>query len=75
MNALNGYAEKSHGMLGSFFSKTAPRAQALKEKTMKPLAAAANKLEHGQHLIQQKAQQQNNNNKEKDSTQAAQLTM
>ncbi|CAD5214298.1 unnamed protein product [Bursaphelenchus okinawaensis] len=76
MNTLNGYAEKSHGMLGSFFSKTAPKAHALREKTMRPLEAAANKIEHGQHLIQNKRQNvQQDSKKEKDSTQAAQLQM
>ncbi|CAD5219985.1 unnamed protein product [Bursaphelenchus xylophilus] len=76
MNTLNGYAEKSHGMLGSFFSKTAPKAQALREKTMRPLAeAAANRIEHGQHLIQNKRQHVQQENKDKDPTQAAQLQM
>ena len=55
MNALNGYAEKSHGMLSSVLNKTAPKAQALRDKTMRPLAeAAANRMEHGQNLINKK---------------------
>lgn len=58
MNTLNGYAEKSQGMLSQVFSKTAPRAQALRDKTMRPLAeAAVNKMEHGQHFMQKKANQ------------------
>uniref|UniRef100_A0A7E4W4U7 MAP kinase-activating death domain protein n=1 Tax=Panagrellus redivivus TaxID=6233 RepID=A0A7E4W4U7_PANRE len=55
MSALNGYAEKSHGVLSQVLNKTAPKAQALRDKTMRPLAeAAANKMEHGQHLITKK---------------------
>lgn len=47
MSTLNGYAEKSHGVLSQVFSKTAPKAQALRNKTMKPLAeATSNKTEH-----------------------------
>jgi len=56
MNTLNGYAEKSHGMLSQVLNKTAPKAQALRDKTMRPLAeAAANRMEHGQHLINKKS--------------------
>uniref|UniRef100_A0AC34Q660 MAP kinase-activating death domain protein n=1 Tax=Panagrolaimus sp. JU765 TaxID=591449 RepID=A0AC34Q660_9BILA len=63
MNAINGYAEKSHGMLSQVLNKTAPKAQALRDKTMRPLAeAAANKMEHGQHLINKKNTLTNENN-------------
>lgn len=56
MSAINGYAEKSHGMLSQVLNKTAPKAQALRDKTMRPLAeAAANRMEHGQHLITKKS--------------------
>uniref|UniRef100_A0A914E0Z3 MAP kinase-activating death domain protein n=1 Tax=Acrobeloides nanus TaxID=290746 RepID=A0A914E0Z3_9BILA len=64
MNAINGYAEKSHGVLSSVFSKTAPKAQALRDKTMRPLAE---KMEHGQHFVTKKA----NNAANKDSTATA----
>uniref|UniRef100_A0A915DNJ7 MAP kinase-activating death domain protein n=1 Tax=Ditylenchus dipsaci TaxID=166011 RepID=A0A915DNJ7_9BILA len=63
MDTINGYAEKSQGMLSQVFRKTAPKlkqAQALRDKTMRPLAeAAANKMEHGQHLMNKKTQQNN----------------
>uniref|UniRef100_A0AC35U4W9 MAP kinase-activating death domain protein n=1 Tax=Rhabditophanes sp. KR3021 TaxID=114890 RepID=A0AC35U4W9_9BILA len=37
MNTLNGFTERSSDMLSQMINKTAPKAQALKEKTMKPL--------------------------------------
>lgn len=69
---LNGYAEKSQGMLSQMFSKTAPKAQAL-QKSMRPLAeAAANKMEHGQHFMQKKTSQTQLNAKTQNSTVTAQ---
>ncbi|CAB3400657.1 unnamed protein product [Caenorhabditis bovis] len=52
MNAINGYAEKSHSVFSSVINKTAPKAQALKERTMKPIA---NKIEQSQHMVMTKA--------------------
>uniref|UniRef100_A0A0N5CCS5 MAP kinase-activating death domain protein n=1 Tax=Strongyloides papillosus TaxID=174720 RepID=A0A0N5CCS5_STREA len=37
MNTLNGFTERSSDMLSQMISKTTPKAQALKEKTMRPL--------------------------------------
>ncbi|CAD6188935.1 unnamed protein product [Caenorhabditis auriculariae] len=51
MNAINGYAEKSQGIFSQVLHKTAPRAQALKERTMRPLAT---KIEQSQHLVKTK---------------------
>jgi hypothetical protein len=73
MSAINGYAEKSQGMLSQVFNKTAPKAQALRDKTMRPLAeAAANKMEHGQHFMQKKTSQTQVNAKAQNSTVTAQ---
>ncbi|VDO77367.1 unnamed protein product [Heligmosomoides polygyrus] len=55
MSAINGYAEKSQGIFSQVLNKTAPKAQALRERTMKPLAAAAaNTMEQSQHLVKSK---------------------
>lgn len=35
-NQLNGYADKTQNVLSEVFSKTAPAAQKLKEKTISP---------------------------------------
>jgi hypothetical protein len=68
---LNGYAEKSQGMLSQVFSN--PKAQALRDKTMRPLAeAAANRMEHGQHYMQKKTSQTQMNTKAQNSTVTAQ---
>ncbi|TMS37002.1 hypothetical protein L596_004034 [Steinernema carpocapsae] len=57
MNAINGYAEKSHDMFNQMLTKTAPRAQALRDKTMRPLAAAAaNRIDVAQKRPQTSAQ-------------------
>uniref|UniRef100_A0AAF5I3S8 MAP kinase-activating death domain protein n=1 Tax=Strongyloides stercoralis TaxID=6248 RepID=A0AAF5I3S8_STRER len=37
MNTINGFTERSSDMLSQMISKTTPKAQALKEKTMRPL--------------------------------------
>ncbi|KAL3072106.1 hypothetical protein niasHS_016281 [Heterodera schachtii] len=55
MDALNGYAERGQGMFSQMMRKTAPKAQALKEKA-KPLAeAVGNRVEASKvgQLIQQ----------------------
>ncbi|UMM38752.1 hypothetical protein L5515_016107 [Caenorhabditis briggsae] len=52
MNAINGYAEKSQSVFSQVINKTAPKAQALKERTMKPLAT---KIEQSQHIVRSKA--------------------
>ncbi|EFO96870.1 CRE-AEX-3 protein [Caenorhabditis remanei] len=52
MNAINGYAEKSQSVFSQVINKTAPRAQALKERTMKPIAT---KIEQSQHIVRSKA--------------------
>ncbi|VDK47699.1 unnamed protein product [Anisakis simplex] len=55
MSALNGYAEKSHDMFSQMLNRTAPKAQALRDKTMRPIAAAAaNRMEQSQHLVKTK---------------------
>ncbi|VDM46070.1 unnamed protein product, partial [Toxocara canis] len=55
MSALNGYAEKSHDMFNQMLNRTAPKAQALRDKTMRPIAvAAANRMEQSQHLVMTK---------------------
>uniref|UniRef100_A0A7I4XT80 MAP kinase-activating death domain protein n=1 Tax=Haemonchus contortus TaxID=6289 RepID=A0A7I4XT80_HAECO len=55
MNTINGYAERSQGIFSQVFSKTAPKAQALRERTMIPLAvAAATTMEQSQHLVKSK---------------------
>ncbi|VDO55739.1 unnamed protein product, partial [Haemonchus placei] len=48
MNTINGYAERSQGIFSQVFSKTAPKAHALRERTMIPLAAQS------QHLVKSK---------------------
>lgn len=52
MSALNGYAEKSQDMLGQVLSKTVPKAQILKEKTMAgrpfPLSGKSSLIKHSQ---------------------------
>lgn len=52
MSALNGYAEKSQDMLGQVLSKTVPKAQILKEKTMAgrpfPLTSKSSLIKHSQ---------------------------
>lgn len=53
MNAINGYAEKSQSVFSQVINKTAPKAQALKERTMKPLA---NRIEQSQHIVRSKTQ-------------------
>ncbi|MCP9265477.1 MAP kinase-activating death domain protein [Dirofilaria immitis] len=56
MNALNGYAEKSHDMLNQVLHRTAPKAQALRDKAVRPIAlAAANRVEQSQHLVRTKS--------------------
>ncbi|CAL2052823.1 unnamed protein product [Caenorhabditis brenneri] len=52
MNAINGYAEKSQSVFSQVINKTAPKAQAFKERTMKPLAT---KIEQSQHIVRSKA--------------------
>ncbi|CAI2355571.1 unnamed protein product [Caenorhabditis sp. 36 PRJEB53466] len=52
MNTINGYAEKSQSVFSQVINKTAPKAQALKERTMKPLAS---KIEQSQHMVRSKA--------------------
>uniref|UniRef100_A0A8R1DES0 MAP kinase-activating death domain protein n=1 Tax=Caenorhabditis japonica TaxID=281687 RepID=A0A8R1DES0_CAEJA len=52
MNAINGYAEKSQNVFSQVLNKTAPKAQALKERTMKPLAS---RIEQSQHIVRSKA--------------------
>ncbi|PAV73893.1 hypothetical protein WR25_16074 [Diploscapter pachys] len=54
MNAINGIGEKGSSVFSQVLNKTAPKAQALKEKTMMPLA---NKLEQSQHLVKAATQQ------------------
>ncbi|VIO87749.1 Regulator of presynaptic activity aex-3, putative [Brugia malayi] len=52
MNALNGYAERSHDMLNQVLHRTAPKAQAIRDKAVRPIAlAAANRVEQSQHLV------------------------
>ncbi|KAI6187935.1 MAP kinase-activating death domain-containing protein [Aphelenchoides besseyi] len=73
MNTLNGYAERSHGVLSQVFSKTAPKAQAIRDKTMRPLAeAAANQMEHGQNFMQRRANQTQSKTKANNSAVTAQ---
>ena len=52
MSALNGYAEKSQDVLGQVLSKTVPKAQILKEKTMAgrqfPLSGKSSLIKHSQ---------------------------
>ncbi|VDN56295.1 unnamed protein product [Dracunculus medinensis] len=56
MSALNGYAEKSHDMINQMLHRTAPKAQAFRDKTVGPIAAAAaNRMEQSQHLVKTKA--------------------
>uniref|UniRef100_A0A915PNB8 MAP kinase-activating death domain protein n=1 Tax=Setaria digitata TaxID=48799 RepID=A0A915PNB8_9BILA len=56
MNALNGYAEKSHDMLNQVLYRTAPKAQAIRDKAVRPIAlAAANRVEQSQHLVKTKS--------------------
>ncbi|KAI1725545.1 DENN (AEX-3) domain-containing protein [Ditylenchus destructor] len=76
MDVVNGYAEKSHGVLSQVFKKTAPKvqsqAQAWRDKTMRPLAeAAANKMEHGQHLMQKNLEKKTQNTTTNNSSAAA----
>ncbi|KAK6759878.1 hypothetical protein RB195_021445 [Necator americanus] len=55
MSAINGYAERSQDIFSQVLNKTAPKAQALRERTMRPLAAAAaTKMEQSQHLVKSK---------------------
>ncbi|VDM95490.1 unnamed protein product [Thelazia callipaeda] len=56
MNALNGYAEKSQDMLNQVLNRTAPKAQAIRDKAVRPIAAAAaNRMEQSQHLVRTKS--------------------
>ncbi|KAK0397445.1 hypothetical protein QR680_002130 [Steinernema hermaphroditum] len=64
MNAINGYAEKSHDMFSQMLTKTAPKAQALRDKTMRPLAAAAaNRIDSGQKKMSSSANTANQQSK------------
>ncbi|WKY14190.1 hypothetical protein Q1695_000048 [Nippostrongylus brasiliensis] len=55
MSTINGYAERSQGIFSQVLNKTAPKAHALRERTMKPLAAAAaTTMEQSQHLVKSK---------------------
>ncbi|KAL3983054.1 DENN (AEX-3) domain family protein [Acanthocheilonema viteae] len=63
MNALNGYAERSHDMLNQVLHRTAPKAQALRDKAVRPIAlAAANGVEQSQHLVRTKSSMIGNRN-------------
>ncbi|VDK89012.1 unnamed protein product [Litomosoides sigmodontis] len=56
MNALNGYAERSHDMLNQVLHRTSPKAQAIRDKAVRPIAlAAANRVEQSQHLVRTKS--------------------
>ncbi|EJD73703.1 MAP kinase-activating death domain-containing protein [Loa loa] len=56
MSALNGYAERSHDMLNQVLHRTAPKAQAIRDKAVRPIAlAAANRVEQSQHLVRTKS--------------------
>jgi hypothetical protein len=58
-------------MMSQFFKN--PKAQAIRDKAMRPLAeAAANKMEHGQHIMQKKTSQTQLNAKTQNSTVTAQ---
>uniref|UniRef100_A0A1I7Z584 MAP kinase-activating death domain protein n=1 Tax=Steinernema glaseri TaxID=37863 RepID=A0A1I7Z584_9BILA len=64
MSAINGYAEKSHDMFSQMLTKTAPKAQALRDKTMRPLAAAAaNRMDSGQKKMSSSANTANQQSK------------
>ncbi|VDM59907.1 unnamed protein product [Angiostrongylus costaricensis] len=55
MSAINGCAERSQDIFSQVLNRTAPKAQALRERTMRPLAAAAaTKMEQSQHLVKRK---------------------
>jgi cell division septation protein DedD len=43
MSALNGYAERSQDMLSQVLSKTAPKAQMFKDRTIRPLTMTTRK--------------------------------
>uniref|UniRef100_A0A915A4M9 MAP kinase-activating death domain protein n=1 Tax=Parascaris univalens TaxID=6257 RepID=A0A915A4M9_PARUN len=63
LSALNGYAEKSHDMFNQMLNRTAPKAQALRDKTVRPIAvAAANRMEQSQHLVKSKTSSLSNTN-------------
>ncbi|VDK82304.1 unnamed protein product, partial [Onchocerca ochengi] len=63
MNALNGYAEKSQDMLNQVLNRTAPKAQAIRDKAVRPIAlAAANRVEQSQHLVRTKSSMIGNKN-------------
>ncbi|EJW79114.1 hypothetical protein WUBG_09977, partial [Wuchereria bancrofti] len=56
MNALNGYAERSHDIFLQVLHRTAPKAQAIRDKAVRPIAlAAANRVEQSQHLVRTKS--------------------
>ncbi|GMT35060.1 hypothetical protein PFISCL1PPCAC_26357, partial [Pristionchus fissidentatus] len=58
MSAINGYAEKSNDIFSSVLSRTGAtaKAQAIKEKTMMPIAtAAAQRIDQSQQLVKKAA--------------------
>ncbi|CAG9540111.1 unnamed protein product [Cercopithifilaria johnstoni] len=63
MNALNGYAERSHDMLNQVLNRTTPKAQAIRDKAVRPIAlAAANRVEQSQHLVMTRSSMIGNRN-------------